>query len=251
MAGRRCDQALASTGPGSFPVTPTSRPRPPVCSTLYARRWEGQLLGPDDYVISADEKSQLQALQTPPPRTTAATRANPPGRVRVPPAGGTLAYFAAYDVHRARVLGRIAPKTRHRAVHRPGRRSHDNRALRLGPAGVLGRRQRLVAQWGTLHRPHADHVADRDPGTPTDTRILAQPGRDLLLDPAAKSHQPPTTSPTINQLSQRILGFQDRFNATAAPFDWDLHPRRPQRLPAPASTSTTPTQREHTRMTPR
>src|SRR5258707_6477580 len=25
--------------------------------------------------------------------------------------GGTLAYFAAYDVHRARVLGRIAPKT--------------------------------------------------------------------------------------------------------------------------------------------
>ena len=28
----------------------------------YERRWEGRLLHPRDYVISADEKSQLQAL---------------------------------------------------------------------------------------------------------------------------------------------------------------------------------------------
>jgi hypothetical protein len=29
---------------------------------LYARTWHGQPLAPDEYVISADEKSQLQAL---------------------------------------------------------------------------------------------------------------------------------------------------------------------------------------------
>lgn len=30
---------------------------------LYARTWQGRELGPDEYVISADEKSQLQALR--------------------------------------------------------------------------------------------------------------------------------------------------------------------------------------------
>ncbi|MEZ5383173.1 MAG: hypothetical protein R2754_15430 [Microthrixaceae bacterium] len=29
---------------------------------LYERCWDGHPLGPDDYAISADEKSQLQAL---------------------------------------------------------------------------------------------------------------------------------------------------------------------------------------------
>ena len=77
---------------------------------LYARRWEGRPLGPDDYVISADEKSQLQALHR-------RHRGQPPaaGRTRRVEfeyrRGGTLAYFAAYDVHHARVLGQIAPKT--------------------------------------------------------------------------------------------------------------------------------------------
>ena len=90
-----------------FPGTPTSNQGRPVLD-LYARRWQGQPLGPDDYVISADEKSQVQALQRRhrgrPPR---------PGRTRRVEfeyrRGGTLAYFAAYDVHRAQVLGQIAP----------------------------------------------------------------------------------------------------------------------------------------------
>ena len=30
---------------------------------LYERLWEGEPLGPDDYVILADEKSQLQAME--------------------------------------------------------------------------------------------------------------------------------------------------------------------------------------------
>jgi hypothetical protein len=30
----------------------------------------------------------------------------------------------------------------------------------------------------------------------------------------------PTTSPNLGQLSERIIGFQDRYNTTATPFDW-------------------------------
>jgi len=77
---------------------------------LYARCLDGQPLADDEYVISADEKSQLQALRR-------RHRGLPPaaGRTRRVEfeyrRGGTLAYFAAYDVHRAQVIGRIAPKT--------------------------------------------------------------------------------------------------------------------------------------------
>ena len=53
----------------------------------------------------------------PPPGTSAR-----PGRTRRVEfeyrRGGTLAYFAAYDVHRARVLGQIAPQSSRR--RRPG-----------------------------------------------------------------------------------------------------------------------------------
>jgi hypothetical protein len=59
---------------------------------LYARVWDGAPLGPDDYVISADEKSQLQALS----RRHRGLHGGP-GRVRRVEfeykRGGTLAYM--------------------------------------------------------------------------------------------------------------------------------------------------------------
>jgi hypothetical protein len=61
-------------------------------------------------VIGADEKSQLRALHRRHPD-------QPPGPGRTRRVefeytrGGTLAYFAAYDVHHAHVLGQIAPRT--------------------------------------------------------------------------------------------------------------------------------------------
>jgi transposase len=77
---------------------------------LYARRWDGEPLGPDDHVISADEKSQIQALSRRHPHAPTG-----PGHVRRVEfeykRGGTLAYMGAYDVHAARLAGMVAPKT--------------------------------------------------------------------------------------------------------------------------------------------
>jgi len=74
---------------------------------------QGRALGPDEYVISADEKSPLQALRRRHPDQPAG-----PGRTRRVEfeyiRGGTLAYFAGYDVHHARIMGRIAPEDRDR-----------------------------------------------------------------------------------------------------------------------------------------
>ena len=62
-------------------------------------------MGDDEYVISADEKSQLQALHRRHPGLPPA-----PGRLRRVEfeyrRGGTLAYMAAYDVHHAHVMTR-------------------------------------------------------------------------------------------------------------------------------------------------
>ncbi|MCY7400589.1 MAG: hypothetical protein LH477_06480, partial [Nocardioides sp.] len=93
-----------------FPRDPDFAAKAGRVLDLYARTWQGVALGDDEYVISADEKSQLQALrrrhrdQPPGPRRTCRVEFE---YIR----GGTLAYFAAYDVHRAHVLGTIAPKT--------------------------------------------------------------------------------------------------------------------------------------------
>ena len=77
---------------------------------LYERRFERKLLHPGEYVISADEKSQLQALgrrdETEPPRPRRPLRYEfEYGR------GGTLAYLAAWDVHHARLFDRVEPAT--------------------------------------------------------------------------------------------------------------------------------------------
>ncbi len=46
-----------------FPRDPDFAAKAARVLDLYARHWEGRQLGADEYVISADEKSQLQALR--------------------------------------------------------------------------------------------------------------------------------------------------------------------------------------------
>ncbi|MDH6130435.1 IS630 family transposase [Kitasatospora sp. GP82] len=77
---------------------------------LYARTWQGVPLGKDEYVISADEKTSIQARcrchPTLAPGQARAMRVNHTyGR------GGALAYLAAYDAHPAKVSGRTESTT--------------------------------------------------------------------------------------------------------------------------------------------
>ncbi|MFJ1551156.1 IS630 family transposase [Streptomyces sp. NPDC088246] len=77
---------------------------------LYAPTFDGEPLGEDEYVISSDEKTSIQARcrchPTLPPGQARAMRVNHEYQ-----RGGALAYLAAYDVHRAKVFGRCEPKT--------------------------------------------------------------------------------------------------------------------------------------------
>lgn len=77
---------------------------------LYGCRWQGQPLWKDEYVLSADEKTSIQARRR--MHSTLAPRPHQAARVEHEyERQGAVQYLAAWDVHRAVVFGRCEPKT--------------------------------------------------------------------------------------------------------------------------------------------
>jgi transposase len=201
-----------------FPRDPNFAVKAAGVLDLYARRWAGQPLGPDDYVISADEKSQLQALRR---RHHGLPPA--PGRIRRTEfeytRGGTLAYFAAYDVHRAKVIGQIAPKTGiepftdlvHKVMttepYASARRVFwvvDNGSSHNGQRSI----DRMNDAWPTATLVHL----------PVHASWLNQV--EIYFSILQRKAISPADFADLDDLAARILTFQDRYNATAEPFDW-------------------------------
>jgi hypothetical protein len=93
-----------------FPRDPDFAAKAGVVLDLYDRSFQSQRLGEGEYVISADEKTGIQArCRCHPTLPSGAART-----MRVEheyQRGGALAYLAAWDVHRARLFGRCEPTT--------------------------------------------------------------------------------------------------------------------------------------------
>jgi transposase len=185
---------------------------------LYDRLWDGRRLGEDEYVISADEKSQLQALRRRHPDLPPA-----PGRVRRQEfeyrRGGTLAYLAAYDVHHARVIGRCAASTgiepfaqlveqvMTRQPYASARRVFwivDNGSSHNGQRSL----DRMHDAWPTAELVHL----------PVHASWLNQV--EIFFSIVQRKVVKPQDFNDLDGLAKRLLAFQDRYNATAVPFDW-------------------------------
>jgi transposase len=195
---------------------------------LYDRVWDGQPLGDDEYVISADEKSQLQALHRRHPDLPPA-----PGRDRRQEfeyrRGGTLAYLAAYDVHQARVIGRTAPTTgiepfgqlveqvMSTKPYASAKRVFwivDNGSSHNGTRSV----DRMRAAWPTAELVHL----------PIHASWLNQV--EIFFSIVQRKVIKPSDFTDLDQLAERLLAFQDRYNATAEPFDWHFGRKSLDRL---------------------
>jgi hypothetical protein len=93
-----------------FPRDPDFANKAARALDLYAGCWNGAPLGDDEFVVCADEKTSIQARCRCHPTL-------PPGKARMMRVEheyerkGALAYLAAYDVHRAQVIGRLEPTT--------------------------------------------------------------------------------------------------------------------------------------------
>jgi hypothetical protein len=169
-------------------------------------------------VISADEKSQLQALRR-------RHRGLPPGPGRARRVefeytrGGTLAYMAAYDVHHAKVFGQIAPKTGIEPFaglvaevmttepYASAKRVFwvvDNGSSHNGWRSVM----RMAEAWPTATLVHL----------PVHASWLNQ--IEIYFSILQRKAISPVDFIDLDDLATRILHFQDRYNATAEPFDW-------------------------------
>jgi hypothetical protein len=93
-----------------FPRDPHFAAKAGPILDLYAGLWQGQPLGPKDHILSADEKTSIQARRRCHPSLPPA-----PGRAAYIEyeyeRGGALQYLAAWDVRRGHVIGRCEPTT--------------------------------------------------------------------------------------------------------------------------------------------
>ncbi|MGK2321579.1 IS630 family transposase [Gordonia rhizosphera] len=185
---------------------------------LYDRRYQGEPLGPDDFVISADEKPSIQAR-----RRCHDTLPAAPGRgLRVNndyTRGGALTYLAAYDVHRATVFGRCAQSTGIAAFT-----ELVDQVMTQEPYASAERVFWIVDN-GSSHRGQAaiDRLAARYPNaimihTPVHASWLNQV--EVFFSIIQRKVLTPNNFENLKALEQRLLTFEKRYNTTAQPFAW-------------------------------
>jgi transposase len=185
---------------------------------LYQRIWEGRELAGDEYVLSTDEKSQLQILSRChpglPPTSRRARRVEFEYERH-----GTVAYLAAYDVHRAQLMGRVEPTTGIAPFA-----ALVNQVMTAEPY-ASARRVFWVADNGSSHRGQAsiDRMAAAWPNAvlvhlPVHASWLNQV--EVVFSVIQRKVIKPADVGDSDALAARLAAFEHRYNATARPFDW-------------------------------
>jgi transposase len=201
-----------------FPRDPAFRAKATPVLDLYQGVVDGQPLGQDEYVISADEKTSIQARC----RCHATL---PPGRARSMrieheyERGGALAYLAAWDVHHARLFGRCEPST---GIAPFGRLVAQ--VMTTEPY-ASARRVFWVVDNGSSHRGQAS--IDRLQGEWPNLRLVHLPVHaswlnqiEIYFSIVQRKVLTPNDFTDLAEVERRLLGFQRRYQQTAVPFDW-------------------------------
>jgi hypothetical protein len=185
---------------------------------LYQGTWKGVPLGRNDFVVSTDEKTSIQArrrvAETLPPKSGYEMRVEHEYQRK-----GALAYLAAWDVHRAKVFGRCERKTGIKPFERlvdqvmsqePYRSAQrvfwimDNGSSHRGIVSD----DRLTKRWPTIIPVH----------TPVHASWLNQ--IEIYFSIVQRKVLTPPDFRSISELEARILGFQEHYEAVAKPFEW-------------------------------
>jgi hypothetical protein len=201
-----------------FPRDPDFAEKGARVLDLYFRSFLGKELRPNDYVISADEKTSIQARH----RIAGGTPPMPHETRRVEfeyERHGALAYLAAWDVHRAKLFGMCAKTTGIEPYHqlvdlvmqqepyRSARRVFwitDNGSSHRGETSV----QRLQ-EW----YPNAIQIH-----TPVHASWLNQV--EIVFSVLQRKVLTPNDFPSLESLEAAILEFQALYNQVAKPFKW-------------------------------
>ena len=201
-----------------FPRDPNFETKAARVLDLYANEWEGQKLGKRDFVISADEKTSIQARQRVHP-----TLAGAPGRsTRVEfeyERAGACQYLAAWDVNRAKVFGRCEMKTGIEPFARlvdqvmssepyaSARRVFwvvDNGSSHRGRRSV----DRPTQRWGNLVLVHV----------PVHASWLNQV--EVYFSIIQRKVLSPNDFEDLAEVASRLAAFERRYEEAATPFEW-------------------------------
>jgi DDE superfamily endonuclease len=201
-----------------FPRDPQFQLKAGRILDLYARCWHGQPLREDEFVISTDEKTSIQARVRVHP--SQAPRPNRSMRVEHEYArGGAWAYLAALDVHRAKVFGRCEATTGiaqfERLVshvmgqwpYREARRVFwimDNGSSHRGEASVHRLTQahpRLVPLHGPVHASWLNQI-------------------EIYFSIVQRKVLTPNDFPDLPTVAERLANFERYYETIASPFEW-------------------------------
>jgi transposase len=201
-----------------FPRAPDFAVKAGVALDLYQRRFQGQPLEPGEFVISADEKTSIQARCRCHPTL-------PPGLARMMRVeheyqrGGALAYLAAWDVHQARLFGRCEPST---GIAPFGRLVEQ--VMTVEPY-ASARRVFWIVDNGSSHRGQAS--VDRLQGAWPNLTLVHLPVHaswlnqiEIYFSVVQRKVLTPNDFLDLAEVEQRLLGFQRRYQQAAVPFDW-------------------------------
>jgi hypothetical protein len=185
---------------------------------LYEKVWDGQPLRDDELVISADEKTSIQARAR--LHATLPTQADSPMKVEQEyERCGAWAYLAALDVHRFKLFGRCEPTTgivpfdrlvaqvMTQTPYRDARRVFwilDNGSSHRGERCVARLRQtypNLVPVHGPVHASWLNQI-------------------EIYFSVLQRKALTPNDFPSLQALRERILGFERYYEGIAQPFEW-------------------------------
>ena len=185
---------------------------------LYHGIWEGKPLDDNDFVLSADEKTSIQARHRIAPTTPPV-----PGRCgRVEheyERKGALAYMAAWDVRQGRVFGLCRPSTGIDSFH-----DLVDLVMRQ-PQYKTAKRVFWIVDNGSSHRGQTsvDRLKGRYPNailvhTPIHASWLNQV--EIYFSILQRKVLTPNDFESLVQLEKSILDFQDIYEKAAKPFEW-------------------------------
>jgi len=201
-----------------FPRDPQFEQKAQRVLDLYQGCWQDRPLGSDDYVLSADEKTSIQARvrlhSTQPPKPGQSMRVEFEYQ-----RGGALAYLAAWDVRRAKIFGccdlttgivpfdRLVDQVMSQKPYRQARRVFwivDNGSSHRGQAAC----QRLRKKYSNLVLVHL----------PVHASWLNQV--EIYFSVVQKKVLMPNDFPSLDAVAQRLLAFQSYYEQIAKPFEW-------------------------------
>jgi hypothetical protein len=201
-----------------FPRDPQFAEKAGRILDLYERVWNGHALMDDEFVLSADEKTSIQARR----RRHATYPAQPGSPMKVEheyTRCGAWAYIAALDVHRAKLFGRCE--------RRSGIVSFDRLVddVMCQPPYATARRVFWIVDNGSSHR--GSRSVERLQSRYTNLVLVHAPVHaswlnqiEIYFSILQRKALVPNDFKSLETLKERLLGFQCYYEQIAKPFEW-------------------------------